>query len=119
MAKDKEPFESFTATAEQMAKQSRRAAETYFAWLQNAMSVFPWSNVDLNRKLLSHATENVTAAVSFMQQLSQAKNLEDVIKIQTEFVENQTKYFSEQAKTVGEITKAAADAMKKPFGMST
>jgi len=116
MAKDKEPFDALTATAEQITKQTRRATETYFSWVQNAMSVFPWSNTDLNRKLLSHATGNVTTAVSFMQKLSQAKNLEDVAKIQTEFMEKQMKSFSEQAKTVGEITQAAADAMKRPFG---
>jgi hypothetical protein len=52
-----------------------------------------------------------------MQQLSQAKNLEDVVKIQTEFVERQAKSFGEQAKIVGEITRAVADAMKKPFSV--
>jgi hypothetical protein len=82
------------------------------------MSVFPWSNSDLNRKLLNHATENVTTAVNFMQKLSQAKNPEEVVKIQTEFMEKQIKSFSEQAKTVGEITQAAANAMTKPFDMS-
>jgi hypothetical protein len=123
MATDKEPFQSLTGiaqqTAEEIAKQTRRATETYFSWVQNAMSVFPWINTDLNRKLLSHATENVTAAVSFMQQLSRAKSLEDVSKIQADFMEKQMKLFSEQTKTVGEITQAAADAMKKPFGTST
>ena len=52
-----------------------------------------------------------------MQNLSQAKNLEDVVKIQTEFMEKQINSFSEQAKTVGDITQAAADAMKKPFNV--
>jgi hypothetical protein len=118
MVKADKPSESVTATAEQIAKRTRRATETYFSWVQNAMSVFPWSNADLNRKLLSHATENVTAAVSFMQQLSQAKNLEDVARIQADFMEKQMKSFSEQAKTVGEITQTAADLMKKPFGLS-
>jgi hypothetical protein len=122
VAKDKEPFEAFTATAdqtaEQITKQARRATETYFSWFQSAMSVFPWSNTDLNRKLLNHATENVTTAVNFMQKLSQAKNPEEVVKIQTEFMEKQIKSFSEQAKTVGEITQAAANAMTKPFDMS-
>jgi hypothetical protein len=118
MAKTDKPPESQPENAEQIAKRTRRATETYFSWVQNAMSVFPWSNADLNRKLLNHATENVTAAVNFMQQLSQAKNLEDVGKIQAEFMEKQMKSFSEQAKTVGEITQAAADAMKKPFGLS-
>jgi phasin len=122
VAKDKEPFEAFTATAdqtaEQITKQARRATETYFSWVQNAMSVFPWSSTDLNRKLLNYATENVTTAVNFMQKLGHAKNPEDVVKIQTEFLEKQIKSFSEQAKTVGEITQAAANAMTKPFDMS-
>jgi hypothetical protein len=121
MAKEKEPFESLTSTAkqtaEQMTKQTQGAMENYFGWPQTTMSAFPWSNTNLNRKLLSHATENVTTAVSFMQKLSQAKSLEDVVKIQAEFMEKQTKSFSEQAKTVGEINKPAADAMKTPFGV--
>jgi hypothetical protein len=118
MAKADEPPESLSATAEEIAKRTRRATETYFSWVQNAMSVFPWSNVDLNRKLLDQVTENVTTAVSFIQQLSQAKNLEDVGKIQADFMEKQMKSFGEQAKTVGEITQAAADVMKKRFGLS-
>jgi hypothetical protein len=53
-----------------------------------------------------------------MQKLSQAKNPEELVKIQTEFIEKQIKSFSEQAKTVGEITQAAASAMTKPFDVS-
>ena len=47
----------------QIEERTRHAMETYVNWLQNAMSASPWSNVDLNKKLLSYATENVTAAV--------------------------------------------------------
>src|SRR6516165_6172803 len=63
--------------------------ENYFGWLQTTMSVFPWSNTNLNRILLSHATQNVTATFAFMQKLSQAKNFQDVAKIQTEFMQMQ------------------------------
>ena len=45
------------------------AMETYVNWLQNAMSASPWTNVDLNKKLLSYATENVTAAVGLVEKL--------------------------------------------------
>jgi hypothetical protein len=45
----------------QIEERTRHAMETYVNWLQNAMSASPWSNVDLNKKLLSYATENVTA----------------------------------------------------------
>jgi hypothetical protein len=87
--------------------------ETYFSWLPNVMSAFPWSNTNLNRVLLKNATQNVTATFAFVQKLSQARNFEEVVKIQTEFMETQMNSFNEQAKILGEIyTKAAADAMK-------
>ena len=111
MAKDKEPLEAFTATAEQMTKQT----QDYFGWLQNTMSTFPWSNTNLNRILLSNATQNVTATFAFVQKLSQANNFEDVVKIQTEFMQTQMSSFNEQAKILSEIyTNAAKDAMKVP-----
>ncbi len=101
-------------TAEQMTKQTQGAMDNYFSWLQNAMSAVPWSNTNLNRILLSNATQNVTATFAFVQKLSQAKNFEEVIKIQTEFMQTQMNSFNEQAKILGEMyTKAAEDAMKR------
>jgi hypothetical protein len=117
MVKNNEPFEALTATAaqtaEQITKQIQEAMESYFDWLQKTTSTFPWSNTNLNRVLLSNATQNVTATFAFVQKLSQAKNLQDVVKIQTEFMETQMNSFGEQARILGEIyTKAARDAMK-------
>src|SRR6516225_8176364 len=110
MAEDTDPLEAFTATAEQM--------KNYFGWLQTTMSAFPWSNTNLNRILLTHATENVTTTFAFMQKLSQAKNFQDVARIQTEFMQMQMNSFNQQAKILGEIyTNAAQDAMTSPFGM--
>jgi hypothetical protein len=91
--------------------------ENYFGWLQSTMSTFPWSNSNLNRVLLSNATQNVTATFAFMHKLSRAKNFQEVVKIQTEFMQTQMGLFNEQAKILGEIyTKAAQDAVKGPFG---
>ena len=124
MAKDKEPFEALTGTGQETAKQiteqTQGAVENYFGWLQMTMSsAFPWSTTNLNRILLSNATQNVTATFAFVQKLSQAKNFQDVVKIQTGFMETQMNSFNEQAKILGEIySKAARDAMKTPFGES-
>ncbi len=96
----------------QIEERTKHAMETYFSWLQNAMSAFPWSNTNLNRILLSNATQNVTATFAFMHKLSQAKNFQEVVKIQTEFMEKQMNSFNQQAKILGEIyTKAAEDAV--------
>jgi hypothetical protein len=121
MAKDNEGLEalaaSATQTAEQITKQTQGAMENHFGWLQSTMSALPWSNTNLNRILLSNATQNVTATFAFMHKLSQAKNFQEVVKIQTDFMETQMNSFKEQAKVLGEIyTKAAEDAVKAPFG---
>jgi len=81
------------------------------------MSASPWGNTDLNKKLLSYATTNVSAAFGYVQKLSQAKNLEDVVKIQTEFMNAQTNSFNEQAQNIGEICTKTAAAMRAPFGL--
>jgi len=139
MAKNKEPLQSLTGfveqtaeqitertqgkdqqpqTAEQIAEQTKGAMENYFNWLQTAMSALPWSNTNLDRILLSHATQNVTATFAFVQKLSQAKSFQDVVNIQTEFMQTQMNSFNEQAKIIGEIyTNAAQDAVKAPFGV--
>ena len=77
MAKDKEPSESLTGmarqTAERITGRTQETMENYFNWLQNTMSASPWGNTDLNKKLLSYATENVSAAFGYVQKLSQAR----------------------------------------------
>ncbi len=97
----------------QITERTKHAMESYFNWLQNAMSASPWRNVDLNKKVMSYATDNVTAAVGLVQKLSQAKTLEEVGKIQTEFMSKQLASFNEQTKAMVEIcTKAAQEAGK-------
>jgi len=109
-------FEPARQAAEQMTERTQEAIANYFSWLQSAMQACPWGNTDLNKKLICYATETVTAPLSFVQKLSQAKNLEDVAKIQTEFVKAQTDSFNKHAKELGEIcTKVATAATQTPL----
>jgi hypothetical protein len=117
---DKERLESLAGIENdvEIEERARHAMETYFSWLQNAMSAIPLSNTNLNRILLSNATQNITVTLAFVQRLSQAKNFEEVVKLQTEFMGTQMNSFNEQSKILGEIyTKAAEDAMKNSFGV--
>jgi hypothetical protein len=112
---DKKPFESLTGIEQevQITERTKHAMEDYFGWLQKTMTASPWSNIDLNKKLLSYATQNVTAAVELVQKLSQAKDVEQIVKIQTEFMSKQLNSFNEQTKAIAEIcTKAAKSATK-------
>ena len=109
---DKEPLTGIEQEV-QIEERNRHAMENYFNWLHNAILASPWST-NPNKKLLSYATENVTAAVGLVQKLSQARDVEQVVKIQTEFMSQQLNAFNEQTKTIMEITtQAAQDSTKR------
>jgi hypothetical protein len=48
--------------------------------------------------------------------LSQAKDFQEMVRIQTEFMQSLVNAFGEQTRSLGEAyTKAASDAVKKPL----
>lgn len=123
MANDKGIPKDITAIAEEAAKQTMEkvhgAIGNYFSWLRQMASASPWGNTDLNKNLLKYAEQNIEAALTFAQEVSKAKNLSDVIKIQSEFVAMQFKSYSEQAGELGDAYgKSVMNAMKTPFGAS-
>jgi hypothetical protein len=105
LQKNPEALESSTGiakqTAEQITGRTQEAITNYFTWLQNVTSAF--LNTDMNKELISYATETITAPFALVHKLGQAKNLEDVVKIQTEFVRTQTDSFNKHAKQLAEI----------------
>ena len=118
--KTPDAFQSARQAADRVTEGTQETITNYFSWLQNAMQACPWGNTELNKKLMNYATETFTAPLSFVQKFSQARNLEDVVKIQTEFVKAQMDSFNEHTKELEEIyTKVATSATKAPIGMST
>jgi hypothetical protein len=120
MAKDAKPLEDLKANAEraleQTMEQTRGAVDNYFHFLQKTISSYPSGGTDLGEKLKSYAEKNIAATHEFVLKLSQAKDFQDVVRIQTEFMQAQMNAFGEHAKTLGEaVTKAATDAGKTPF----
>ncbi len=120
MAKDKKPSENLSAMAGQTMEQARGAMENYLNFFQTSMSASPWAGTELNKKVTDYAQQNVATAFGFAQQLTQAKDLQDVVRIQTEFLQTQMKSLTEQAKDLTETaTKAATGAFKGPFSLSS
>jgi hypothetical protein len=69
--------------------------------------------------LKSYTKKNIAAAEEFADKLSQAKNLQDVVRIQTEFMQMQLSVFGEQAKSLGDtFTKVTKGVMQRPFQKS-
>lgn len=116
MPSDKEPFEDLSAIAAQTMEKTRGAVDNYFNFLQKTMSSYPWSGSELADKLKGFVEQNIGASHEYMRKLSQARNVQDVIQIQTEFMQTQLSSFAEQAQKLGEVyVKAATGAMKNPL----
>jgi hypothetical protein len=120
MAKEQKSTEQPSGIAEQTMEQTRGAVDSYFDYLKKTVLSTPSGGSEFGEKLKTHAEKHITAAHEFIKQLSQAKDLQDLVRIQTEFMEAQLKEFGEQTKSLGEAyTKAASDVVKKPLaGMS-
>jgi hypothetical protein len=130
MAKDPKPMEVLNAQAKQATDrvtqaveetkgQALGAADTYFDFLTKTISSFPSGGTEFGEKLKSFAEKNLAATHRFIQQLSQAKDFQDALRIQTEFIQTQMQAFAEQATSVAEaFTKTAASEVKMPFKTS-
>ena len=126
MAKDTEPLEKFNANAERAVKQAEQVVEKtvdhtrgvlddYFHFMQKAFSSYPVGGTELAEKMKSHTEHNISAAQEFVHKLSQAKDFQDIIRIQTEFMQTQFSVFVEQTKSLTEaFTKAATSTVKPP-----
>ena len=131
MAKDKQAFEALSETAEKTVEMQKRTVEqvektfeqnmektrgamdNYFSFLRNFCSP------DLTEKMKTYTERNISASAECVGKLSQAKDFQEVIRIQTEFMQTQMSRFTEQAKSLGEAFNKAATDATKPFRMST
>jgi len=118
--KDKNSSEDLSAVAGQTVQQAREAMENYLNFFQKNILASPWASTELNKIVTGYARQNVDSAFGFAQKLTQAKDLQDLLRIQTEFFQTQLKSLTEQAKDIGETaTKAVAGALKGPFNPSS
>ena len=132
MAKNNQPFEDLSETAEktvemqkktveqveksveQNMEKARGAMDNYFSFLQHI-----WGRNDLTEKMKTYTEKNISASTEYIHKLSQAKSFPEVFQIQTEFMQTQMNRFAEQAKSVGEAYNKAATDATKPFRIST
>ena len=132
MAKDQQPFEALSETAEKAVEMQKRTVEqvektfeqnmektrgamnNYFSFLQNI-----WGSNDLTEKMKTYTEKNISAYAECVGKLGQAKNFQEVFQIQTEFMQTQLNSLTEQARSLGEAYNKAATDATKPFRLST
>jgi hypothetical protein len=119
MAKAQKPADQMEAFSKDAMAQAYQLIDTYFDFLKKSVSSFPTGGTEIGEKLKDQSVQNVTAVHELVKRLSQAKDLEQALRIQTEFVQSQFRVFGEQMRSLGEVySKEAASEVKIPFKSS-
>jgi phasin len=106
--------------AEASFDQARQAFEKFLASAQSTASSLEDRGAtvragakDVSTKAIAYAEKNVAASLDYAQQLLHAKDLGDVMRLHSEYVQSQMKSLAEQASEMGQImSRAAMDAAK-------
>lgn len=117
------PFEipkELRSMAEASFDQARKAFETFLSSAQQTASSLEGRNEavragakDLSVKAITFAEKNVAASLDYAERLLKASDLTEVMKLHSEYVQNQMRVFAEQASEIGQaVTRAAMDVTK-------
>jgi phasin len=96
-------FEKFLASAQATAGTIEERGETVRAGAK-----------DIGAKAISYAEKNVQASLDYAQSLLQAKDLTEIMKLHSEYVQAQMRSLAEQASEMGQIVSKAAMEAAKP-----
>ena len=112
--------EGDAAMAERSDEQAKPALTDYNQAVQEAVSSFDqWIETTqvgaqgISKKAMKFAQRNALSAFDFTQKIVQAKDIDEVVRMQTEFVQWQVQVLSEQVKDLGEAVANATEAATK------
>ena len=109
------------AFAERSVEQAKQAFDGFISAAHQAVNALE-GQAETARKGARHVAEkavtfaerNVASSFEFAQRLVRAKDLQEMMRLQTEFIRNQMQVLSEQAKELGESATAAAKDAANP-----
>jgi phasin len=96
-------FEKFVSAAQQTAGTIEERGATVRAGAR-----------DIGAKAISYAEKNVQASLDYAQSLLHAKDLTEIMRLHSEYVQAQMRALAEQASEMGQIVGRAAMEAAKP-----
>jgi len=103
VAQAKQAFDGFMSAAQQAVSR----VESQTAAAQAGAS-------DMSRKAMTFASQNMAASFAFAQKLAQARDVEEVMRLQADFLRSQMATYAEQARELGaSFTQTASDAASR------
>jgi phasin len=86
----------------------RKASAEYFELLEKGLTSSPLPVADQAKHFCNYMQRNVTATFDLGDKLVQAKDVQDAVKIQSDFFQDQMRALTDQAKSMGESAMKAA-----------
>ena len=103
------------AFAEKSVEQARQAFDGFISAAHQAMSAFEGQAEtarkgakDVTEKAMTFAELNIASAFEFAQELMRARDTQDVLRLQGDYIKRQMQVLTEQARELGESTSKAA-----------
>lgn len=120
------PFEvpaDMRKLAEQSVEQARQAFDRFISAAHEAVADFEGraqaarsGALDVGGRAMGFAERNMAASFDFAQKLVRAKDVEEVIRLQTEYVKAQVATLNEQTKELADAAaKLAKESTAKPL----
>ena len=117
---DLEVPEQMRAFAETSVNQAKKAFDDFINATQDAVtrvedasSSVQTGATDVGKTALAFAEENVSAAFSLAENMVKARDMEEIMALQQEFLKNQMAAFGEQARVISDkAAKSASDAAR-------
>jgi hypothetical protein len=115
MTKEKTQGDELSAIDKQTMAHAYSAMDYYFDHLKKTVASAPTGGTEFGEKVKACAEQNISATQEFVRDLSYAKDIQDMLRIQMELMRSQLEAFGEQAKGLGEAyIKAASGQMRTP-----
>jgi phasin len=107
--------------AEKSVEQARQAFDGFISAAQHAVNAFEGQAEtarkgakDVTQMAMTFAEQNIANSFDLAQQLVRAKDVQEVMRLQSDFIKTQMQALTEQAKELGERTSEAARDATKP-----
>jgi phasin family protein len=100
---------------EQSMQRVKAAINVYLQFFQRGVPSTVMGSSELSDKVFGYAERNVASAFEFAQKLLQVRDIQDLTRLQTDFIQAQMQAMTEQARDLSETaTKAVMESAKIP-----
>jgi len=112
------PADDVRAAVAESLKQAKSAAENYFQTIEKGLASSPLPLAEPTKVFREYLQQMIANSFDHSNKLVHAKDIQEAVKIQTEFFQNQFSSLTSQAQTMAENAMKSASGMFKMPGSS-